>query len=77
MIPLNLQKARASGPVLRNLAEEAEQVAAPELVNALLRITALQHSFGDHRQIADVAHPTRQRRSAVEVGADRHVILPH
>src|ERR1700677_3082989 len=63
------ETAHASAPVLRNLAEDAEQVATPELVNALLRITSLQHSFGDHRQIADVAHPTRQRRSAVEVGA--------
>jgi hypothetical protein len=45
--------------VLRNLAEEAQQVAAPKLVNALVRITAAQHRFGDHGQITDVAHATR------------------
>jgi hypothetical protein len=33
---VTLQKAQASGAVLRNLAEEAEQIATPELVNALL-----------------------------------------
>src|SRR6266702_6446449 len=60
-----------------DLPEETQQVAAPELVNALLGVTAAQHGVRDHRKVADIAHATSQGGSAVEVGAERNVILPH
>jgi hypothetical protein len=34
--------------LLRDLAEDAQQVGAPEFIDALLGIAAAQHSFGDH-----------------------------
>ena len=61
--------------ILGYLAEDAKQVAAPELVDALLGIAAAQHGVSDHGEVADVAHASRQRRAAVEVAAERDMIF--
>src|SRR5258707_5013385 len=64
-----------SGALLADLPEETQQVAAPELVDALLVVTAPQHRIRDHRKVADIAHAASQGGSSVEVGAERNVVL--
>src|SRR5882757_11590392 len=66
-----------SGARLTDLPEETQQVAAPELVDALLVVTAPQHGIRDHRKVADIAHAASQSGSAVEVGAERNVVFPN
>jgi hypothetical protein len=60
-----------------DLPKHPQQISSPELINPLLRIAAPQHSIGNHRQVANIPHPTRQRWSTIKVSADRHMILPH
>src|ERR1700753_3087315 len=49
-----------------NLAKHPQQIATPELINALLGISAPQHRIGNHGQIANIPHPPRQRRSPIK-----------
>lgn len=58
-----------------NLAEDAQQVAAPELADALFTVASPEHGISDHRQIADVAHAACERGASVEVGAEADVIF--
>src|ERR1035441_9324644 len=67
----------SSNALFRNLPEYTEQVAAQEFADPLLGVAAAQHRVGNHRQIAYVAHAARQRRTAIEIAAQRAVVLGH
>src|ERR1039457_3898298 len=61
--------------LLRDLAEDPEQIAAQKFPDALIGIPSTPHCVRNHREIADVAHPARQRRPAIEIAAERDVVL--
>src|ERR1039458_1528018 len=67
--------ALAQSRLLRDLAEDPEQIATQKFPDALIGIPSTQHCVRNHREIADVAHPARQRRPAIEIAAERDVVL--
>src|SRR6187402_1960064 len=62
---------------MRHLSEDTQQIAAPELIDPLLRITAAQHGIRDHGKIAYIAHPPRKCGPTVEVCTDGDVVFTH
>src|ERR1043165_5910347 len=62
--------ARRAGSVLfGDLAEDAEQITAQELLDACLGIAAAQHGVRDQRKIAHVPHAAGQWRAAIQIAA--------
>lgn len=57
------------------MAKEAEEIAAKEFPDAGFGIAALEHGFGEEREIANVAHGFGESGSAVEVGAEGDVVF--
>jgi hypothetical protein len=56
-------------------AKHPQQVPAQKFFNAARLPAAAQHGFGEHRVVPAVAHTARQRRPAVEVGAQHHMVF--
>lgn len=57
--------------------ENPQQVAAEELANSLLAVAAPQHRAGNQDEIADVPDAAGRSRAAVEISAQRHMVLAY